>query len=75
MICVTPTAVSVLREMEAPDAARLLSAMGTERAVGLLVQASPTSVADILRSVPPASRQVLVESLPEPLCSLVSRSL
>ena len=69
------TATGVLLEMNAPSAAGLIMAIDPERAVKLLGQAAPVTVAGILRNVPRDRRQVLLSQLPEPFRSLVARHL
>jgi hypothetical protein len=49
--------------------------MDAERAVKLLGQAAPVTVAGILRNVPGDRRRLLVNQLPEPFRSLVGRHL
>jgi hypothetical protein len=69
------TATGVLLEMNAPSAAGLIMAIDPGRAVKLLGQAAPVTVAGILRNVPRDRRQVLLNQLPEPFRSLVARHL
>jgi hypothetical protein len=69
------TATGVLLEMRPPAAAGLLVAMDTGRGVTLLGQASPATVADILRNVPGSRRQELLSRLPELPRALVARHL
>ena len=62
----TATVVGALSEMAPVRAASLVLAMDAGRATEVLKQASPALVADILRSVSPASRrQGLLSRLPE----------
>ncbi len=69
------TATGVLLEMRAPAAAGLLVAMDADRGVQLLGQASPATVADILRNIPGSRREELLSRLPELPRSLVARAL
>jgi eukaryotic-like serine/threonine-protein kinase len=69
------TAAGVLLEMTAQHASGLIVAMDSERAVRLLGQAAPVTVAGILRNVPGNRRHVLLNQFPEPFRSLVARHL
>lgn len=70
------TATGVLLEMKAPSAAGLVMAMDTERAVKLLCQAAPVTVADILRNIHPQDRRkAVLNRLPAPFRSLAARHL
>ena len=69
------TAAGVLLEMSAPSAAGLVIAMDADRAVKLLGQAAPVTVAAILRNVPADRRRLLLNRLSEPFRSLVVRHL